>query len=255
MRIATFNILHGRSLDDGRVDLDRLATAVKTLDADVLGLQEVDRDQPRSMDADLTAVAAEAMGAVDSRFVAALWGTPGGDWVAATGGDRPGSAGYGVALLSRYPVLSWQVVRLPAVRAGLPLWSPQTNRPVFVRDEPRVAVAAVLDGPWGPVTVCNTHLSFIPGWNGAQLRRLVGSLTGTRGPLALIGDLNMQRRPAMRHSGLTSIAAAPTFPAPRPTRQLDHVLVRGPLRAAGPVEAVQLPLSDHRALVVPCEPG
>ena len=34
MRIATFNILHGRSLDDGRVDVDRLAAAVKSLDAD-----------------------------------------------------------------------------------------------------------------------------------------------------------------------------------------------------------------------------
>ena len=55
MRIATFNILHGRSLDDGRVDVDRLAAAVKSLDADVLGLQEVDRDQPRSFGADLTA--------------------------------------------------------------------------------------------------------------------------------------------------------------------------------------------------------
>jgi endonuclease/exonuclease/phosphatase family metal-dependent hydrolase len=38
VRIASFNLLHGRSLDDGRVDVDRLATAVKSLDADVLGL-------------------------------------------------------------------------------------------------------------------------------------------------------------------------------------------------------------------------
>ena len=84
MRIATFNILHGRSPVDDRVDVERLAAAVKTLDADVLGLQEVDRDQPRSMGADLTAVAAEAMGAVDSQFVAALHGTPGGTWMAAS---------------------------------------------------------------------------------------------------------------------------------------------------------------------------
>src|SRR3712207_7770418 len=79
----SFNILHGRSPVDDRVDVERLATAVKTLDADVLGLQEVDRDQPRSLGADLTAVAAEAMGAVDSQFVAALSGTPGGTWMAA----------------------------------------------------------------------------------------------------------------------------------------------------------------------------
>jgi len=64
VRIGTFNILHGRSPADDRVDVERLAAAVKALDADVLGLQEVDRDQPRSLNADLTAVAAEAMGAV-----------------------------------------------------------------------------------------------------------------------------------------------------------------------------------------------
>jgi endonuclease/exonuclease/phosphatase family metal-dependent hydrolase len=255
VRIATFNLLHGRSLDDGKVDVDRLATAVKDLDADVLGLQEVDRDQPRSMNADLTAVAAEAMGAVDSQFVAALSGTPGGTWMAATGDEQPGSASYGIALLSRWPVVSWRVVRLPPMKASVPLWSQQTNRPFLARDEPRVAVAAVIDGPFGRFTVCNTHLSFIPGWNGRQLRQLVRSLDGSPEPLVLVGDLNMQRGPAVRHSGLASIAAAPTFPTGRPLRQLDHVLVRGALRASGPAEAVRLPLSDHRALVVPVEGG
>jgi endonuclease/exonuclease/phosphatase family metal-dependent hydrolase len=251
VRIATFNILHGRSLDDCRVDVDRLAAAVKTIDADVLGLQEVDRDQPRSMNADLTAVAAEAMGAVDSQFVAALAGTPGGIWTAATGDEQPGSASYGIALLSRLPVVSWRVVRLPALRARVPLWFRGRRRPVLVRDEPRVAVAAVLEGPHGQFTVANTHLSFIPGWNSLQLRRLVRSLEGTREPLVVVGDLNMDPRQATRVSGLRSIASAETFPVDEPRRQLDHVLARGPLRATGPATALRLPLSDHRALVVP----
>jgi endonuclease/exonuclease/phosphatase family metal-dependent hydrolase len=255
VRIATFNILHGRSMEDGRVDVDRLADAVKTLDADVLGLQEVDRDQPRSMNADLTAVAAEAMGAVDSQFVAALSGTPGGTWMAATGEEQPGSASYGIALLSRLPVISWRVVRLPASTVRLPVWFRGMKAPKFVCDEPRVAVAAVLEGPGGQFTVANTHLSYVPGWNGLQLRRLVRSLAGTREPLVLMGDLNMQPQRAARLSGLRPIATAATFPAPVPRRQLDHVLVRGPLRATGPAAALHLPLSDHRALVVPCEAG
>ena len=71
----------------------------------------------------------------------------------------------------------------------------------------------------------------------------------------LRGALNRPRRQAARASGLTPIAAATTFPAHRPARQLDHVLVRGPVRATGPAEAVRLPLSDHRALVVPCAMG
>jgi endonuclease/exonuclease/phosphatase family metal-dependent hydrolase len=254
VRIGTFNILHGRSLEDDRVDVDRLAAAIKSLDADVLGLQEVDRDQPRSMGADLTAVAAEAMGAAEHQFVAALAGTPGGTWMAATGDEQPGSATYGIALLSRYPVVSWRVVRLPGLRTRAPLWFEGSRRPVLVHDEPRVAVAAVIDGPFGQFTVCNTHLSFVPGWNARQLRRLLRSLVGTREPLVLVGDLNMQPAAAARVSGLRPLATANTFPADRPVRQLDHVLVRGPLQATGPAEAVRLPLSDHRALVVPCGP-
>jgi endonuclease/exonuclease/phosphatase family metal-dependent hydrolase len=254
VRIGTFNILHGRSLEDDRVDVERLASAIKTLDVDVLGLQEVDRDQPRSMGADLTAVAAEAMGAPEHQFVAALAGTPGGTWMAATGDEQPGSATYGIALLSRYPVASWRVVRLPTLRSRVPLWFKGSRRPVLVHDEPRVAVAAVIEGPIGQFTVCTTHLSFVPGWNVWQLRTLLRSLTRTPAPLVLVGDLNMEPPMVARITGMRALASTPTFPTEEPVRQLDHVLVRGSLTASGPAESVRLPLSDHRPLVVPCGP-
>jgi endonuclease/exonuclease/phosphatase family metal-dependent hydrolase len=255
VRIATFNILNGRSPADGRVEPGRLADAVRALDADVLGLQEVDRDQPRSECLDLTAVAAEAMGAVDSRFVAALDGTPGGAWRPATGTERAGSPAYGIALVSRLPVRAWRVLRLPALPSRVPVLFKGARRPVLVNDEPRVAVAAVVEGPFGPLTVATTHLSFVPGWNVLQLRRLVRALSGAREPLVLTGDLNLDPDPVRRVSGLRALASGPTFPADEPARQLDHVLARGPVRATGPAEVPWLPLSDHRALVVPCELG
>jgi endonuclease/exonuclease/phosphatase family metal-dependent hydrolase len=255
VRIATFNVLHGRSLTDGAVDLDRFAKAVAGLEADVLGLQEVDRDQPRSHGADLAGVAAAAMGATHVRFVAALSGTPGDTWTAADGAEQPGSPAYGIALISRHPVLSWQVVRLPAPPVRVPLPVPGSRFPVLVRDEPRVAVAALVESPFGPVTVCTTHLSFVPGWNRRQLRTVMQELGGADGPLVLTGDLNMRRRPAARVSGLRSIAEGATFPAHHPRRQLDHVLVRGPVRVTDPAEVVELPLSDHRAVVVGCRPA
>src|SRR5919107_2247922 len=114
--------------------------------------------------------------------------------MAATGEEQPGSASYGIALLSRYPVVSWRVVRLPTLHSRVPMWFRGSRRPVLVADEPRVAVAAVVDGPFGEVTVANTHLSFVPGWNTLQLRSLLRSLTGTREPLVLLGDLNMEQR-------------------------------------------------------------
>ena len=255
MRIATFNVLHGRSLTDGVVDLERFATAVAGLDADILGLQEVDRDQPRSHGADLAGLAAEAMDAPHVRFVPALAGTPGGSWTPAGDGVPPGSPSYGIALMSRHPVLSWQVVRLPAPHLRVPLRLPGSRLPVLVSDEPRVAIAALVKGPFGPITVCTTHLSFVPGWNRRQLRTVMSGLGDGGDPLVLTGDLNMGPGPAARVSGLRPIPAGATFPADHPSRQIDHVLVRGPITALGPAESLRLPLSDHRALVVSCGPA
>ena len=249
MRIATFNILHGRSPADDRVDEERFHRSIRLLDADLLGLQEVDLDQPRSQHADLTAVAADAMGARHHLFVAALSGTPGAVWSPATGHERPDSPAYGIALLSRYAVLGWQVVRLPGAPVRVPHRSPGRVWPAWVRDEPRVAVRARVDGPDGPLDVVTTHLSFLRPWNGRQLRRLMAALPPARShPTVLLGDLNMGPGPARRLTGMKPLASGPTFPAGVPRVQIDHILASG---ALGPAhgQVVSLPMSDHRALV------
>ncbi|HUQ40008.1 MAG TPA: endonuclease/exonuclease/phosphatase family protein, partial [Acidimicrobiales bacterium] len=61
LRIATFNIEHGRG-PDGSFDPGRLANALALLDADVLGLQEVDVNVARSQRADQVRLAADATG-------------------------------------------------------------------------------------------------------------------------------------------------------------------------------------------------
>jgi endonuclease/exonuclease/phosphatase family metal-dependent hydrolase len=302
VRLVTWNVLHGCSPDDGRVDLDRFAAAVRSLDADVLALQEVDRGQSRSGHADLTEVAAQAMGARDRRFVPALVGDP-GSWAPPTefddgyddgaggpgaggpGAGAPGAAGadatgpsaaasapsaealglapardrqgpaYGIALVSRLPVISWRVIRVPPLPRPVPLLLGRPPRPVLVRDEPRVALAARVDTGSGTLTVATTHLSFVPVWNLVQLRRLVRALEGEAGtdPLVLTGDLNTGARRAAWTSGLTGLAAGRTFPAGAPRSQLDHVLGRRVTASEPGVH--HLPLSDHRALGVSLRPG
>ncbi|ASW96906.1 endonuclease/exonuclease/phosphatase family protein [Mycobacterium intracellulare] len=249
MRVATFNILHGRTVGDG-VDVARLRDCVRRLDPDVLSLQEVDCDQPRSERADLTAAAAEAMGAVEHRFVAAISGTPGATWMAATGREQPGTAAYGIALLSRYPVASWQVLRLPRIPMRFPMYLPGPNRVMIVDEEPRAAVIAQLRTPMGGLTVANTHLSFVPGWNRRQLLRVIHDLRGFPGPRLLTGDLNMTPKTVGRWSGMRALATAETFPADNPNRQLDHILTDDPRLCGGAVDASPMPISDHRPLVV-----
>jgi len=249
MRVATFNILHGRSPADDRVDIDRFVSAVKTLDADVLALQEVDRNQPRSANADLTAVAAQAMGAVEHQFVAALAGSPGATWMAATGDEQPDATAYGIALLSRYPVLSWEVVRLAGPPTRVPMWFRGSRRPILVQDEPRVAVAARVQTPERELTVVNTHLSFVSWWGRHQLRTLMSSLHDAD-PMLLVGDLNMSLARARAITAMRPLVSQTTFPAHGPREQLDHVLSRGDVGDLVDARVHELPLSDHRALSV-----
>jgi endonuclease/exonuclease/phosphatase family metal-dependent hydrolase len=257
MRVATFNILHGLSLTDGRVEADRFRAAVDAIDADVLALQEVDRDQPRSHHLDFTTIAAERM-AGSGRFVAALLGTPGESYVAATGGPAiaPELHGpqYGIALVSRFPVERWYVHRLPPA----PVRSPVLAGPrqvIFLPDEPRVVLAARVVTPAGPVTMATTHLSFVPGWNLYQLRRVLAALGRLPAPRVLLGDLNLPAAVVRRVTRWRPAATLPTFPSVDPRIQLDHILLEARSGwSVDPAAAPYVPLSDHRPLVVGLHP-
>ena len=251
VRLATWNLLHGISLTDGRVAPTRLAEGARTLDADVLGLQEVDRGQPRSAGRDQTADVAQATGAADWRFVPALVGEPGASWRAATDDDGDvGAPHYGVGLVSRFPVRAWHVVRLPAAGRRAPLLLPGSGQLVWLEDEPRAVLAAVVDTPLGTMTVATTHLSFLPGWNGVQLRRVTAALSRLPSPRVLLADLNMPPPFPRLLTGWRVLARAATYPSPRPRVQLDHVLASGALPAVRAVRTPELPVSDHRALLV-----
>lgn len=240
VRLVSANLCSGRRLDGSVATAAELASAVSVLRPDVLALQELDRDQPRSGHLDQAAAAASDLDSC--RFVATVQGTP---------GDRRGGVGsYGIALATSLPVREWHELRMSPAPGRYPL--PVPSRPprlLLLPDEPRAAVAAVLDSP--RLTVACTHLSFVPGLNALQLRRVCAWLAGLPGPRVLLGDLNLPPRVVRALTrGWEPLAGDATFPAFRPRVQLDHVLAHDLPAHTTTAEAVRMPLSDHLALTV-----
>ena len=252
VRVATWNLLHGLSTRDGSTDPARLSAAAAALDeVDVVALQEVDREQNRSGEVDQTAVVAEAVGAVAWRFEPALLGEPGAGPVRFHDGGRdPGGPAYGIGLTSRWPVTSWRVRRFSAAPVGLPLLVPGSGL-AKIDDEPRIAISATIAHPSGPVRVVATHLSFVPGWNLAQLRTLLSELDDEPLPVLLLGDLNLPRAVLRPFRHWTAVGPVATYPSWHPRIQFDHVLLRRRDRwGRGQVRAIVGEVSDHRALLV-----
>jgi endonuclease/exonuclease/phosphatase family metal-dependent hydrolase len=267
VQVATWNIFGGRTWDGARVDLDLTLATLRRLDADLVALQEVDRDLPRSGRVDQARVLGEALG-MAWRFAPAMLGTPGhhghgaagqqagggdpGDpkgvprWDVARpvgpGPDDPGGPAYGIALLSRLPLGAVETVRLPR-RGG---------------EEPRVAQVAEVALGNGRLTVTGTHLSFVPRSGAGQLRALLRRLDGLGGRRLLLGDLNLCW-PLVRvlaSPGWRPLVHGGTFRnrpagARRPRVQLDHVLAAGRAApAASRGRVVGGPASDHLAVGV-----
>jgi endonuclease/exonuclease/phosphatase family metal-dependent hydrolase len=245
---------------------------------DVIALQEVDRFQDRTAGADQARIVAETIGARYWRFVPSVRGTPGvaaegAAWVPATSADdlpedqaepddeptRAADRGprYGIALISRFPVRQWQVTRFPPAPVSLPLLAPTTSgRPKAIRvpDEPRSAVAAVVETPYADITVATAHLTFVPGYNTRQLTSLRAFLAGMPRPMVLMGDFNTPGGIPGLVTGWDQVARTPTYPVARPRVQFDHIMADGwpepaLTHARASARAIPLPVSDHCALV------
>lgn len=238
--IVSFNIRAGTDLER-RPSLDRVAALLDTLDARVVLLQEVDRGTRRS-------------GGVDQ--LAELRRMTGMDGVFARAIDFDDGE-YGIGLLSRWPIIESAVIPLDA---DLP---PDLRDP---RYEPRVALYALLDSPWGALPVLNTHLSH-EAWGTYRRQELVALLAelhrraGRDGSVIVGGDFNAT--PDSDEVGATTLALddgwrlcgigdGRTYPSDEPARRIDYLFLRGAGCAQARVHSTTV--SDHRPLVVEVVP-
>jgi endonuclease/exonuclease/phosphatase family metal-dependent hydrolase len=245
LRVVTWNVRTCRTREDDRVDLDLTAATLRSLDADLVALQEIDRDQERSGHIDQARALGEALG-MAWYFAPALLGPaerPQSWRRSGLGGDSRGPA-YGIAMLSRWELEATEIVALP-YGGG--------------RREPRIALLARTRAGGRPLSVAATHLSVATRDAVRQIRWLQHRLSRSRYPCArmLLGDLNLWL-PVVRLvslPGWRSLVRGATFPndGPAPRRrgvQIDHVMAAGAGLEMRHARIVSVPISDHRAVIV-----
>jgi beta-N-acetylhexosaminidase len=237
-RVLVYNIHAGKDAA-GADNLAAVAELVRTTGADVVLLQEVDRGTDRSGKVDQPAVLAERTG-LHVAFGSAL--------------DYDGGQ-YGVAVLSRWPIVRDTLVHLTVTPAQARAGGSY---------EPRGALRVTLRSPRGPLTVINTHLdaSADDRWRRQEAAAVAALVAQARRTDALViagGDLNAE--PAtpvlegLRAAGLRDAwqecAAGDgfTYPAVAPVKRIDYLLTTGATRCSA-ARVVESQASDHRPLLV-----
>lgn len=215
LRVAAYNIRHGEGMDHD-VDLSRIAGVLERLDADVITLQEVDQGTERTGRVDQVAVLAAHLG-----------------YRGVHGAHRPYQGGaYGNAVLTRLPVRASRTHAIPpAAGAALAVLEVELMVPGL-----------------GPASVVSVHLAGSVNERVAQADAITGLFAAARHPVILAGDFNGRPDDAAVASlsghwhRLEKVGPRNTYPANRPDREIDFVMVA--------TNAGLEPI-DHRVLSAP----
>lgn len=230
LRVVSYNIKHGRG-NDNVVNLERTATVLRALQPDIVGLQEVDDLAARSGGVPQAERLGQSLGMHHAfgRFM-----------------DFQGGA-YGMAILSRHPIVATESVRLPD------------------GNEPRVALAVEVQLPSDRrLTIVNVHFDWVDDdtFRFAQAGTLTAYLDALKTPYILLGDFNDV--PDSRTLALFRSRAAEakkpetdrfTFSSTEPNKEIDFVFT-APAAAwrAREVRVITEPLvSDHRPVLAVLE--
>lgn len=230
-RVVSYNLHSGRNAAGDEV-FDQQVEFLRTLAPDLLAVQEVDRDWPRSANIDQSGALALAL---DMRgfFSPNLLGP----W---TPGRK--TYQYGIAELWRGGAEMLGGVALPGVPGR----------------EPRGFAYVELETRRGGLIFANIHLGRSPAERSAQAEFVAEWLNSRSLPTILVGDFNMiPDSPEYRFlvAAATDVTAGldlVTFPGDVPDRQRDYVFITAGLRA-GSVSTIDSDLSDHRPVVVEIE--
>ncbi|QQL45184.1 endonuclease/exonuclease/phosphatase family protein [Sulfuriroseicoccus oceanibius] len=234
LTVTSYNIRHSRG-NDGQVNLERIANVLKAHPSDFVALQEVDREVDRSGKVSQAAKLGEALGM--SHSFAKFMDIGGGQ--------------YGLAVLSRHPILETHVHRLPDGA------------------EPRVALEIITqpEGSPTPLSFVCVHLDWTrEDLRLSQINTLKKALEKRTHPVILAGDFNAEPNSTTLEVVRAMGSIVPkngsplTWPADQPQQELDYIATIG-LPTEGVTSTVinDATASDHRpvkaALPLPASSG
>jgi len=239
LRVLVYNIHAGTDAAQAP-SLDRIAAVIRDAGADIVLLQEVDS-------------VVERTGRVDE--VAILDSLTGLHGVFGRSLDFQGG-GYGIAVLSRWPIVADSVVRLP-------VFPPQER--AGGSHEPRSALWVEVAAPGGQLHVINTHLD-ASGTDSARLQeiaevlRLADDRRRTGGRVLLGGDLNSTPESETQHrvrdagwqdawAVCGGVGDGFSYPDGIPRKRIDYLYLGAGERCHG-AQVIETHASDHRPLLV-----
>lgn len=232
IRLVTYNIHKGIGGRDRRYRLDRVVDVLASLDADLICLQEVTIDLPRTGRHNQATLLAERFAPMEATFQQNVW------WKA---------GGYGNLILSRWGIQEQHRISLQ-----------------FGTKKPRGAQLTILDSPAGPLRLVNWHLGLSEKerhWQVSRLLHHVQFKATDEHPTVLCGDFNDWRntlgRTLLVPCGLSQ-ATSPSgrfrsFPATLPVMALDKCFHCSRITVES-AKLIRSPLSrqasDHLPLLV-----
>lgn len=237
IRVLVYNIHAGQDSLGGS-NLKRVADLIDEAGADIVLLQEVDMGTERSGDVNQPAELSLATG-LGFAFGSTL--------------DYQGGK-YGIAVLSRWPILADTLVRLgvepPQERAGGSY-------------EPRGGLLVEIGTDDGSLYALNTHLDpSSSDWfrmqEVAAVRELADSLLATGAPVVIGGDFNSEPGSSvvdwMTTAGwrdawaLCGEGAGLTYPAAAPIKRIDYLFISPDLNCES-ARVIETTTSDHRPVL------
>lgn len=202
MRLVTYNIHKGIGGHDRRYNLERIVEVLQALDGDIVCLQEVTIDLPRTSRHDQADILAERFRPMFATFQRNVHWKVGG---------------YGNLVLSRWPLREHHRISLQ-----------------FGQKKPRGAQLVVMETPQGLLRVTNWHLGLSEQERHWQVQRLLSHpvfRSTDEHPTVMCGDFNDWRNTLGRElllprgftQATTPIGKFRSFPAALPMVSLDKV--------------------------------